>query len=116
MSDNKHDQEEEYFHREDQEKLRLRREALAAQKAAEQEAALKALHYFHCGKCGHKMETQLYHGVEIEVCPHCGAVLLDPGELQQLTGDGRGAVERLAGFFNFFSKPEEGADDDADNG
>jgi Zn-finger nucleic acid-binding protein len=28
----------------------------------------------------------LFKGVEIEKCPDCGAVLLDPGELEQLAG------------------------------
>ena len=32
------------------------------------------------------METKLFKGVEIEICPNCGAVLLDPGELEQLAG------------------------------
>lgn len=101
MSD-KNNLEEEYFHREDQERLRKMREELAAQKAAEQEAALKALHYFHCGKCGHKMNTQIFKGLEIEICPNCGAVLLDPGELQQLVGEDSGGVaKRLAEFFSF---------------
>jgi Zn-finger nucleic acid-binding protein len=28
----------------------------------------------------------LFKGVEIEKCPACSAVLLDPGELEQLAG------------------------------
>lgn len=102
MSDHKNDQEEEFFHRQDQEKLRQLREAAAQRKAEEQQAALKALHYFHCGKCGHKMQTQIFRGIEIEICPSCGAVLLDPGELEQLAGEDKGGVARtLAEFFSF---------------
>ena len=105
MSHDKNDQEEEYFHREDQERIRKLREELEAQKRAEQEAALKALHYFHCGKCGHKMETQIFKGVEIEICTNCSAVLLDPGELEQLVGEDEGGVaKRLAEFFHFARK------------
>jgi Zn-finger nucleic acid-binding protein len=32
------------------------------------------------------MDTQLFKGVEIERCAGCGAVLLDPGELEELAG------------------------------
>ncbi|MFT4975710.1 MAG: Zn-finger nucleic acid-binding protein [Myxococcota bacterium] len=102
MSDNKNEQEEEFFHRQDQEKLRQLREAAAEQKAEEHEAALKALHYFHCGKCGHQMKTQVFRGLDIEICSHCGAVLLDPGELEELVGEDKGSIARnLAAFFHF---------------
>lgn len=102
MSDHKNDQEEEFFHRQDQEKLRQLREEQAQRKAAEQQEALKAMHYFHCGKCGTRMESQVFRGVEVEICGNCGAVLLDPGELEQLVGEDRGSVARnLADFFNF---------------
>ena len=78
--------EDEYFARlEAEKKARLaakQDDADARQKAAE----LKALHHLHCGKCGDTMLTTHFKGVEIEVCPSCGAVLLDPGELEQLAG------------------------------
>ena len=48
-------------------------------------AAAKELHFHKCGKCGADMKTELFKGVEIERC-ECGAVLLDPGELEQLAG------------------------------
>lgn len=95
------DQEEEYFHRREQEKiakLKAQQEAEAALKEAED---LKALHYFHCGKCGNKMETRIYKGVEIEVCTKCNAVLLDPGELEQLVGEDEGFSMALKNFLGF---------------
>lgn len=39
------------------------------------------------------MDTTIFKGVEIERCPSCGAVLLDPGELEELAG------EDQSGFF-----------------
>jgi Zn-finger nucleic acid-binding protein len=46
-----------------------------------------------------------FKGVEIEVCPNCGAVLLDPGELEQLAGDEQhGAVLHIARLFGFAKK------------
>ena len=89
--------EEEYFHREDQERLRKLKEAADAEKAEADKKALRELHLNHCGKCG----TRLFRGVEIEVCPSCNAVLLDPGELETLVGADQG--DRATWFTDFFS-------------
>lgn len=94
--------EEEYFHRQDQERIRKLKEQMEAERAAKEAEELKNLHYLHCGKCGNKMETQVFKGVEIDVCGACGSVLLDPGELQILVGEDRGGVaESIAEFFSF---------------
>ncbi len=78
--------EEEFFHRQQVEQLAKLREVAAIESAEAALAAAKELHFHKCGKCGADMETKLFKGVEIELCPSCGAVLLDPGELEQLAG------------------------------
>lgn len=94
--------EEEYFHREDMERLRKLREKADAEKAASDREALKALHAGRCGKCGGKLNARLFKGVEIDICPDCGAVLLDPGELETLVGEDRSSgVSWLTDFFSF---------------
>ncbi|MCB1305794.1 MAG: zf-TFIIB domain-containing protein [Leptospiraceae bacterium] len=40
----------------------------------------------HCPLCEEIMELQELGPVEIDVCPKCGGVFLDRGELQTLTG------------------------------
>jgi len=87
------DHEDEYFHREDQTKLDKLRGKVGAENAATEAEAARELHHHKCGKCGADMDTLLFKGVEIEKCPGCGAVLLDPGELEQLAGKDEG------GFF-----------------
>ncbi|MFT5684425.1 MAG: ribosomal protein S27E [Myxococcota bacterium] len=105
MSSDKNQQEEDYFRQQDQEKLRVMREEAALKKAAEEEAERRKLHHFKCGKCGHDMATQIFKGIEIEVCSSCSAVLLDPGELEQLVGEDEGGrVKALADFFSFTRK------------
>ena len=37
-----------------------------------------------CAKCGQRMEATLLQGIEIEVCPDCGGIYLDAGELQKI--------------------------------
>ena len=86
--------EEEYFHKQQQEQLAKLREIAALESAAEAATAAKELHHHMCGKCGHPMDTTIFKGVEIERCPSCGAVLLDPGELEELAG------EDQSGFFS----------------
>ena len=104
MSD-KRNSEEEYFARQDREK----REALAAQLAAEQvvkeKADRKVLHFMRCGKCGGQLKPQPFRGIEIDVCADCGVVLLDPGELEVLAGkDETGVISSLASLFSFGRK------------
>lgn len=93
--------EDEYFHREDQERLRKLKERQDAERAEADKKALRELHLNHCGKCGTKMQTQLFRGVEIDLCPSCGAVLLDPGELESLVGKDQGG--QATWFTDFFS-------------
>ncbi len=45
------------------------------------------------------MAPKLFKGVEIDVCGDCGAVLLDPGELEQLAGEESHGLQNLAAFF-----------------
>ena len=70
--------EDEYFARMNAELLRERR---AAARAAALEAERKT-HYMKCPKDGYDLASSLYHGVQIEMCPHCGGMWLDPGELE----------------------------------
>lgn len=99
------DLEDEYFHREEQEQLAKLRAVEAARKAEADRVALQALHHLHCGKCGNRMDTQIFKGVEIEVCPACGAVLLDAGELEKVAGpDQSGIITTIGDLFNFSKK------------
>jgi Zn-finger nucleic acid-binding protein len=84
--------EDEYFRKLDQEaKARLQRKLMLEQADhARKERA--ALHRNRCGKCGG----------EIEVCQDCAAVLLDPGELEQLAG--KDQTETFTSFFSMFGQ------------
>lgn len=75
--------EDEYFAREDAELLRKQRERA---QAAAAEAERKS-HYLKCPKDGYDLATSEYHGVQIEICPHCGGMWLDAGELQAVAHD-----------------------------
>lgn len=99
------DLEEDYFARQDREKIEKLKAKATAEHVGQEAEALKALHYLRCGKCGTKMGTQTFKGVEIEICPACGAVLLDAGELETLAGkDESGVFGTIADLFSFSNK------------
>ena len=101
------DQENSYFTTLEIEKMKALRRKLEAEADEKSKAELKALHYLKCGKCGHDMDTVPFRGIEIEVCTNCKAVLLDPGELQELVGeDQSGVISTLSEFFSFSKKKD----------
>ena len=104
MANRPRDHESEYFLKAEREKLQRLKEQQEREKAEEEARRLKELHHHKCGKCGHDMETRAFKGVEIEVCPACGAVLLDPGELEQLAGEDRSAALGFLGDLFGFRK------------
>lgn len=100
MSDKSGDPEAEYFARLDREKKQALAEQLADEKAKAEREERKTLHAMRCGKCGGQLEPKPFRGVTIDVCADCGAVLLDPGELEELAGkDESGALASLSRFF-----------------
>lgn len=96
------DLEEEYFAKDDREKIARLKEKWQAEATAKALADRRDLHFHKCGKCGASMNTVAFRGVEIEVCDECNAVLLDPGELEQLAGSDEGGM--LTSFFSIFNK------------
>ena len=98
MSD--HSNEDEYFARLDREKTAALKKKINQREADEAAEALKSQHWNRCGKCGNPMDTKPFRGVEIELCPGCGAVLLDHGELEELAGaDQTGVFRALFSMF-----------------
>lgn len=78
------DKEEEYFAREEYERLK----ALAAKHAKDEEEREKAerqkLHYMHCPKCGGDLAEITFQKIKIDKCTSCEGIWLDPGELEQV--------------------------------
>lgn len=86
--------EDEYFAREDAELLRKQRERAAA---ASLEAERKS-HYMKCPKDGGDLQTEAFHGVQIDRCPECQGIWLDGGEIALLMkSDDPGLLGRAMG-------------------
>lgn len=86
--------EDEYFAREEKERLaRLR-----AKEAADREAVERKSHHLRCPKCGAALVTENFHGVQIERCPEDGGIWLDAGEIDLLMKqEDQGILRRVFG-------------------
>jgi Zn-finger nucleic acid-binding protein len=77
--------EDEYFVKQDAELLRKQR--------AQAETALieteRKSHNKKCPNDGYDLASSLYHGVQIEICPHCGGMWLDAGEVEAVSHEER---------------------------
>ena len=78
--------EEIFFNQEEQNKIKALREKAAKEK---QEQYCEE-HKYHCFRCGSKSLVEIQKGnVAIDICvnENCGAVHLDPGELETILKD-----------------------------
>lgn len=92
--------EDEFFMKEEMERLRQAALEKAQKESAEEKQRLKELHYMHCPKCGHELLEETHHGILIDRCPHCQGVWLDTGELEQMLKQAR----KDSFFTNFLKK------------
>ena len=94
--------EEEYFARENAEKLRkLSLDRAKELKAAERDE-LKKLHWMHCPKCGMEMQEIAFRGVQIDRCFSCGATVFDAGELEKIGVDEGESGKVMRSILNIF--------------
>jgi hypothetical protein len=84
--------EDEYFAKEEHDRLAK----LRAKGAEERAAAERKSHLFRCPKCGAGLTQERWHGVAIERCPEDGGIWLDAGEIDVLLKhEDRGVLRRV---------------------
>jgi hypothetical protein len=76
--------EDEYFIREEAEKLKKLAEERKQRVAAEEREAQQKLHYMRCPKCGDELHTLRYGQIELDRCFACHGTWLDEGELEKI--------------------------------
>jgi hypothetical protein len=95
--------EEAYFAKRDEEKLKkLRKEA-----AKEATKKYTEKHKYHCFRCGTHSLAEIDEGhVKIDICvnKNCGAIHLDPGELEEIFKDRKALRAAKKAFFSVFKK------------
>ncbi len=95
--------ENEYFVREDAERLRKLAKAIRKQLAEAEREQLRALHWMRCPRCGFELHELPYRGVTADVCFGCHGVFLDEADLLHLRKPEHAGV--MSGILNWF-RPE----------
>ncbi len=88
--------EEEYFQREELERLARLRKQLDAQRETRRGDHARAEHWMRCPKCGSQMHETLLRHVIVDTCDACGYVGFDAGELEMLLGHRESVLARMA--------------------
>ena len=78
------DTEEEYFARENAERLRKLTAEQKKSLAENEREKLQQLHHMHCPKCGMELKEIRVRGVDVDRCFSCNGTWLDAGELEKL--------------------------------
>ena len=86
--------EDEYFAREDAEKMKRLKEKVREEILEEQRQSAKDICYMKCPKCGRDLHEVLFRGIKIDRCAACDGVWLDNGELEKLAGHEEKSVIR----------------------
>jgi flavin reductase (DIM6/NTAB) family NADH-FMN oxidoreductase RutF len=79
-------------------KLQIEKLRAAAKKEAQ--AAYVEAHKQHCFRCGtHSLVEVEFKNIHIDICVNegCGAVHLDPGEIEKLLEGGKGVFGKIKG-------------------
>jgi hypothetical protein len=87
---------EEDLHFREQERKKI--EKLRAEAAKEANEAYSSAHKNHCFRCGtHSLAEVNHKNVRIDICVNegCGAVHLDPGEMEKILESERGIFDKV---------------------
>lgn len=95
--------EDEFFAREEAEKLHKLHAEKVKQQSKQQADEQKKLHWMKCSKCGYDLQTITWRAVDVEKCFRCGAIVLDDGELEKLAGKEE-AGQFMSSFIGIFKK------------
>ena len=97
--------EEEYFAREDIEKVHKLAVKRASELKAKEREALKALHFHHCPNCGMDLHPLKKEHAEVWACFNCQGMWLDKGQLGMLMNEHERFGSRLiTAVMNIFER------------
>ncbi len=95
------EEEEGYFHQKEREQIKALREAAAK----ESDLKYRDDHKHHCFRCGTKSLVEVRKGdVVVDVCVNedCGAVHLDPGELEDIIKESKAVRDIRSAILGVF--------------
>lgn len=77
--------EDEFFARQEFERMKDVEEKRARRIEEEEKESLKELHFMRCPKCGMQLVEIDYRTIKIDRCTACDGVWLDAGELEEIS-------------------------------
>jgi hypothetical protein len=92
-------EEDEYFAKEEANRLHALAVEKGRQLAAAEQERLKQLHFMKCPKCGFDLHAVRYRGLVIDKCFHCNGTWLDAGELEALAGHENDVLHKIIALF-----------------
>lgn len=84
--------EDEYFAKEQLEKLQELRQKLDQERKQKEADQRRAAHWMRCPKCGGQMTEQPLRDVMVDVCNDCDGIYFDKGELDMLVDTKSGSL------------------------
>lgn len=100
------EKENEYFVREDTERIRKLAHGLHRELDAVERERRRALHWMRCPRCGIEMHEVRYRGMTVDVCLECHGIFLDEHELMHLARPPAHGV--MSGILNWFRQELNG--------
>lgn len=91
--------EEEFFARQQFEKLKKVEEEKQKKLAEEEKRRAKELHYLKCPKCGMDLIEIDYKSIKIDKCSACAGVWLDAGEMEAVATMDKTGLDKLFSVF-----------------
>lgn len=95
--------EDEYFARQDAELLKEMRGKLDKDRAAQERKA----HYMKCPKCGADLKEETHDHVKVDICPECGGMWLDAGEMKLMKHVQKGVGGIMQGFMDLLTRADK---------
>ncbi len=101
------DAEEDYFRKEELERLERSRKKLDAERESIKAEQQRLEHWMRCPKCGSQMEEVLFRHIMVDRCTECGYIGFDNGELDVLISHEEPLLARISHEMrNLFSLPK----------
>ena len=91
--------EEEFFARQEFERLKKIHEARSSQIKSEEKKRRQEMCFMHCPKCGSDLLEVTLQNIKIDKCPECNGIWFDQGELDLLLKGESGLLGKIAAIF-----------------
>lgn len=91
--------EEEYFARQEAERMRKLAAERETRMQAEEREKARELHFMKCPKCGMDLAEIEFAGVKVDKCFHCEGMWFDRGEVELLENKDQGFVSKMFKVF-----------------